>query len=502
MTKKTKAPVREGVKKAKAPVREGLAFLIEDALQRSEVVIAAEAIVEKLQSMAEDLSKVEANDIMPLFDSLTNAFGPQVAQNFNTVATEQVRNLITGVQQAKAAMDGEILRLKKAVEGGDTSDMGMSDEMPLAPGGEPGMAPPAGPDAGLSDVPPEGMPPDEGMPPETGEDALAIGGDFAGRPKKMESRRTKGKIAEDNMMPHSHESTNFPTNLANLAVFHPGAGRLAQAIANQIRTKELSLEQRKGLSSVLSNISAFGHESAHWSGIDPNAAVNMKLRAEHITENETPVVEMIVGELRKLAFMLNLHHDHMLESNIAMLRKASDPDALILKTFRTKLAEARDGQWAAIRTARTFAIDIEDVVAVVKEAAARRPFKEDAPPLMQGASLFPVNTGAATGTGAPNPVPNTMPDPNAQPLGMANNQSASTVKPLSPADLRAQQNMQQQQTAISQATTPNPNAQPNNQVVQSTTRDVHPQQPQNTQTLPSGHSGQSNPAMRRGFMQK
>src|SRR5262249_53367511 len=119
MTKKTKAPVREGVKKAKAPVREGLAFLIEEALKRSTVVIAAESIIENLQKMAEDLSKVEANDIMPLFDSLTSAFGPQVAQNFNNVATEQIRNLIGAVQQAKAALDNEVLRLKKAVEGGD-----------------------------------------------------------------------------------------------------------------------------------------------------------------------------------------------------------------------------------------------------------------------------------------------------------------------------------------------------------------------------------------------
>jgi len=350
MTKKTKAPVREGVSKAKAPVREGLAFLIEDALERSEVVIAAESIVEKLQSMAEDLSQVEAKDIMPLFDSLTNAFGPQVAQNFNNVATEQVRNLIGAVQTAKSAMDNEIIRLKKAVEGGDISDMGMEagaePMMPgAAPAGPPGAeagpgGPPVGPEAGLSDVPPDMA--------GGGDESLAVGGNFAGREKKIEARKQKGrKIAEDLATAHSHESPNFPTNVANLTIFHPAAGRLAQAITNQIRTKELSLEQRKGLARVLSNIAAFGHESAHWSGIDPSAAINMKLKAEHISENETPVVEMIVGELRKLAYLLNLHHDRMLEANIAMLRKASNPDAIILKTFRTKLAEHRDSQLAA-----------------------------------------------------------------------------------------------------------------------------------------------------------
>lgn len=109
MTKKTQAPkVREGVSKPKAPVREGLAFLIEDALERSEVVIAAESIIEKLQGIAEELSTIEAKDIMPLLDAMTASFGPNVAQKFNSVATEQVRQLITTVQAAKTAMDGEI----------------------------------------------------------------------------------------------------------------------------------------------------------------------------------------------------------------------------------------------------------------------------------------------------------------------------------------------------------------------------------------------------------
>src|ERR1044072_9106087 len=85
-TKVTKTQTEGRRSKQNVKMNERLSYLIEDALERSEVVLAAESIVEKLQGIAEDLSTIEAKDIMPLFDSLTSAFGPQVAQKFNSVA--------------------------------------------------------------------------------------------------------------------------------------------------------------------------------------------------------------------------------------------------------------------------------------------------------------------------------------------------------------------------------------------------------------------------------
>ena len=157
-------------------MNEGLAFLIEDALQRSEVVIAAEAISTKLQGMAEDLSTIEAKDIMPLNDALTNAFGPQVAKKFNAVATEQIRQLVSAVQTAKGGLDGEILRLKQGVESGEVSDIAMDAGAAPPPAGAPGPGlsdEPAGPagapaPGGLPEGPPEAAPPgpedDMGIP--------------------------------------------------------------------------------------------------------------------------------------------------------------------------------------------------------------------------------------------------------------------------------------------------------------------------------------------------
>ena len=58
MNKKTKAPVAAAG--AKKPVREGVAYLIESELEKAGLVLAAKAIPDDLQSMAEALAKIEA----------------------------------------------------------------------------------------------------------------------------------------------------------------------------------------------------------------------------------------------------------------------------------------------------------------------------------------------------------------------------------------------------------------------------------------------------------
>jgi hypothetical protein len=313
---------------------------------------------------------------------------------------------------------------------------------------------------GLSDAPPPPEPPDGDELGVSGIAGPAIGRDKkeSAVPRGKPLQAIRRKVAEEVDVPRSHESTNFAPNLANLSMFHGGAGRLAQSIANMIRTDELSEVQRKGLANVLSHLAAFAPEPAHWSGVDADKKLEMALQSAGIWKIDSPALQKIVPQMKRLTHLLAAKHDGMLESNIRMLRKASDPDALILKTFRISLAENRDGQMAAIRTARTFAIDIEDVVAVVKEAAARRPFREAseftqqvpntnggaAPDLTQDIPMFPVEQGAAVQAGGAIPgVPNasSVPPTAMQPA----NQSNSTNKPLSPADMRLRQAQQQQQ---------------------------------------------------------
>ena len=161
MTEKTKAvpgATRKTVQHGRAkPVvtetkknNKGVAFLIESELERAEVVLAAKGITTKLQDMAENLSTVEAKDIMPMLDSFRETFGPQAADQFSQVATGKIRELINAVQSAKSALDNEILRLEKLVNGEDGSDAAMDAGLPPSPLTPPGGAPEAG------DLPPRG----------------------------------------------------------------------------------------------------------------------------------------------------------------------------------------------------------------------------------------------------------------------------------------------------------------------------------------------------------
>jgi hypothetical protein len=106
----------------------GLAFLIESELDKAEVVIAAKGILSKLQGMAEDLAKIEADDIMPILDNMRLTFGPELTDSFNDITTAKIRQTMEAVKGAKEAITREVGRLENTVNGEPTNDLGMGDE--------------------------------------------------------------------------------------------------------------------------------------------------------------------------------------------------------------------------------------------------------------------------------------------------------------------------------------------------------------------------------------
>jgi hypothetical protein len=97
-------------------------------LEQAEVVLAAKSISEKLQSMAENVAKIEVNDLMPLGDTLRLAFGEQMADSFNKTTSEQLRQLLQYVSTAKVQIDNQILRFENIVNGNPDAgnDMAMN----------------------------------------------------------------------------------------------------------------------------------------------------------------------------------------------------------------------------------------------------------------------------------------------------------------------------------------------------------------------------------------
>lgn len=132
----TKKPVRETAANTR-----GLAFLIESELEKAEVVLAAKSILEKLQGMAEDLAKVEANDIMPMLDGMRLTFGPELADAFNETTTAKLRQTTEAIKAAKDSIASEVAKLEGSVNGDMTNDMAMGTQDQDAPelGGDMGL---------------------------------------------------------------------------------------------------------------------------------------------------------------------------------------------------------------------------------------------------------------------------------------------------------------------------------------------------------------------------
>lgn len=104
-----------------------LAFLIESGMEKAELVLAAQSITDKIQTMAENVAKMEASDLMPMLDSMKENFGPSVAQKFQQVVTAKIRDLTQALSSAKDEIGNEILRMEASVNGQPVSDMDMND---------------------------------------------------------------------------------------------------------------------------------------------------------------------------------------------------------------------------------------------------------------------------------------------------------------------------------------------------------------------------------------
>lgn len=182
-----------------AQSKTGLAYLIESELEKAEVVLAAKSIVDKLQKIAEDLAKVNGDEIMPIMEPLKAAFGPQMAEQFQSIVSEKINATVMAVSSAKDAISSEVGKFEGIMNGetpgndmsamGDPAaaapapDMGGMDA--AAPAIAPEMGAPVAPEAGVVDA-------DAGLDDAFGADTSSA----AGRAKK-ESAAPRGKAIKE-----------------------------------------------------------------------------------------------------------------------------------------------------------------------------------------------------------------------------------------------------------------------------------------------------------------
>jgi hypothetical protein len=79
--------------------------LKESEVQQAQVVLAAQDMVDKMQSMLEDASEMQFKELPALVDSIKNQVGIDQAAQFNTDATAALTGLVQNLQGAKQQLD-------------------------------------------------------------------------------------------------------------------------------------------------------------------------------------------------------------------------------------------------------------------------------------------------------------------------------------------------------------------------------------------------------------
>ena len=90
---------------AESRLRRTYKMLKESEVQQAQVVLAAQDMVDKMQSMLEDASEMQFKELPALVDSIKNQVGIDQASQFNADATAALTSLVQNLQGAKQQLD-------------------------------------------------------------------------------------------------------------------------------------------------------------------------------------------------------------------------------------------------------------------------------------------------------------------------------------------------------------------------------------------------------------
>lgn len=116
--------------------------LMEGEMGKSEVILAAKDMVDTLQDMIEDLSRMVNEELPPLVDSIRDQVGSEQADSFNSAANQALTALLDSVKSSRESLDagarqlaGEQVNAPMDMPGGDLGDAAGAGPM-AAPGAE------------------------------------------------------------------------------------------------------------------------------------------------------------------------------------------------------------------------------------------------------------------------------------------------------------------------------------------------------------------------------
>jgi cell division protein ZapA (FtsZ GTPase activity inhibitor) len=110
-------------------------ILKEDGMDRAQLILAAQAVLDDLQDMAEKIAKMEAEGIMPLLDGIRTAFGPEFADRLSDDSTEALRGALEAIKDTKERISLNVQNMEQIVTGegpGNDMALGVGMEEPEA----------------------------------------------------------------------------------------------------------------------------------------------------------------------------------------------------------------------------------------------------------------------------------------------------------------------------------------------------------------------------------
>lgn len=134
-----------------------IVYLAEGEEEKAEVIMATKDMVDRVTGWLEDTAQMKAEQLLELTDSIREALGSDVAQQYTDAVKPALEAIYTAIETSRQGLQGALA----LVSGGEAPTMGgaptmgaPADEVPAGgnpppPGAEAGpeMAPPAGPEA-------------------------------------------------------------------------------------------------------------------------------------------------------------------------------------------------------------------------------------------------------------------------------------------------------------------------------------------------------------------
>jgi hypothetical protein len=117
---------------AESRLRRAYRYLKESEVQQAQVVLAAQDMVDKMQSMLEDTTEMQFKELPALVDSIRNQIGMEQATQFNSDVTAALQGLVQNLQGAKQQLETALGVVTGQPAALDTS---------MAASGMPGSAP-------------------------------------------------------------------------------------------------------------------------------------------------------------------------------------------------------------------------------------------------------------------------------------------------------------------------------------------------------------------------